>query len=63
MADVAGVGDATEHEEAQVVRMDGNIAIDNLGGLVAVVKGLTHEVDVFCERQARAVAKHDVVHP
>jgi hypothetical protein len=46
---VAGAGDATEHEEAYVVRVDSSRAIYCLGGLVVVVKGLTHEVNVLCE--------------
>jgi hypothetical protein len=44
------------------VRMDGGKAIDHLAGLVVVVVGLAHEVDVLCERRARALAKHEVVH-
>jgi hypothetical protein len=43
------------------VRMDGSKAIYHLAGLVVVVKGITHKVDVLCKRLARAMAKHEVV--
>jgi hypothetical protein len=61
MIEVAGARDDTEHGEAHVVRMEGNIAIDHPACLVAVVKGLTHEADVVCERLARAQVKHEAV--
>jgi hypothetical protein len=61
VTEVAGAKDATEHQEAQVVRMDGSITMDHLACLVLVVKGLTHEVNVLYERMVRALAKHEVV--
>jgi hypothetical protein len=63
LTEVAGAGNATVHEEThEVVRVDGSIAIYHLACLVIVVKGLTHEVDVLRERQARALAKLEVAH-
>jgi hypothetical protein len=62
LTEMAGVGDATEHEEAHDVRMDGSTTIEHLACLVVVVKGLTHELDVLCELLARALAKHEVIH-
>jgi hypothetical protein len=59
--EVAGVRDVGEHEESHVVRMNGSIAIYHIEGLVVVDKGLAHEVDLFCKRLTRAVAKHEVV--
>jgi hypothetical protein len=47
LTEVAGATDATEHKEAQIVRMDGSKAIDHVAGLVLVGKGLTHEVAFF----------------
>jgi hypothetical protein len=43
------------------VRVDGSIAIYHIACLVVVVKGLTHEVNVLCERMARTLAKNEVV--
>jgi hypothetical protein len=43
------------------VRMNGSVGIYHLACLVVVGKGLTHEVDAFRKRLARALAKHEVV--
>jgi hypothetical protein len=41
--------------------MHGSKAIYHLACLVIVVKGLTHEVDVFRKRLPRVLTKHEVV--
>jgi hypothetical protein len=57
----AGAGDATQHEEAEVVRVYGRGSIDHLTGLVVVIERLPHEVDIFSEGLAGALSKHEVV--
>jgi hypothetical protein len=42
----AGVGNATQHEEAEVVRVYGRGSIDHLTCLVVVIERLPHEVDI-----------------
>jgi hypothetical protein len=41
--------------------MDGDRAINHLIGLIVVIEGLPHEVDVLSEGLASALAEHEVV--
>jgi hypothetical protein len=57
----AGVGDATQHEEAEVVAVDGRGTINQLAGLIVVIERLPHEVDVVSKGLTRALPEHEVV--
>jgi hypothetical protein len=61
LSKMASAGDAAEHEESQVVRMDGCRAIDHFARPVVVVKVLTHEVGVLYMGLFRALTEHQGV--
>jgi hypothetical protein len=44
-----------------VVRADGSKAIHHLTSIVLVIEGLAHETNIFNERLAGALPKHEVV--
>jgi len=45
----AAAGNTAQHEETEVVGVDGNGAINQLACVVVVVKGLAHVVDIVTE--------------
>jgi hypothetical protein len=45
----AAAGNTAQHEETEVVVVDGNGAINQLACVVVVVKGLAHIVDIVTE--------------
>jgi hypothetical protein len=57
----AGARDATQHEEAEVVGMDGRGTINKLIDLIIIIERLPHEVDVVSEGLTTALPKHAVV--
>jgi hypothetical protein len=61
LAERTGARHATQHEEAQVVRVDGCIAVNYLTGFVVVVKVLAHEVSVLGDGLSGALPKHEIV--
>jgi hypothetical protein len=58
---LARAGDATEYEEAQVVRVDGRNAVHHLAHLIVFVERLPHEVHILSDRLSGALAEHNVV--
>jgi hypothetical protein len=57
----AGVENTTQHEEAEVVGVDGRGAINHLTCLVVVIERLPHEVDIVTEGLSKAMHEHEVV--
>jgi hypothetical protein len=55
------VGYATQHEEAEVVGVDGRGTINQLTCLVVVIERLPHEVDIVSEGLIKAPPEHEVV--
>jgi hypothetical protein len=56
----AGAGDATEHEEAKVVGVDGR-GINQLTCLIVVIERVRHAVDIVTMGLTKALPKHEVV--
>jgi hypothetical protein len=54
----AGARNTTQHEDAEVVGVDGRGAINYLTGLVVVIKRLPHEVDIVTEGLSKALSEH-----
>jgi hypothetical protein len=57
----AGVGYATQHEEAEVVGVDGRGTIIQMTWIVVFIERLSHEVDIVTEGLTRALPEHEVV--
>jgi hypothetical protein len=57
----AGVGNATQHEEAEVVGVYGRGSINHLTSLVVVIERLLHEVDIVRKRLTMALHEHEAV--
>jgi hypothetical protein len=57
----ASAGDATQHEEAEVVRVYGRGSISHLTNIVVAIQRLPHEVNIFNEGLAGALREHEVV--
>jgi hypothetical protein len=54
-------GDTAEHEETEVVGVDGSGAINHLVGLVVVIERLPRVVDIVTEGLPMALSDHLVV--
>jgi hypothetical protein len=61
LSERAGAGNATQHEEAEVVGVDGRGAINHVTCLVVVIERLPLEVDIFSEGLAGALPEQEVV--
>jgi hypothetical protein len=61
LAERASAGYATQHEQAQIMRVDGCIPINRFAGFVVVVERLPREVDVVGQGLTRALLEHEVV--
>jgi hypothetical protein len=61
LAERAGNGYATQHEEAEVVGVDGRGTINQLTCFIVVIELLSHEVDVVTQGLTMALPKHEVV--
>jgi hypothetical protein len=57
----AGAGYATQHEEAEVVGVDGRGTINQLTCLDVVIERLSHEVDIVSKGRTRTMHEHEVV--
>jgi hypothetical protein len=57
----AGAGYAPQHEEAEVVGVDGRGTINHLTCLIVVIERLPHEVDTVTEGLTMALSEHEVV--
>jgi hypothetical protein len=57
----AAAGNTAQHEETEVVGVDGSGAINHLACLVVVIKGLAHGVDIVTEGLAKALSHHHVL--
>jgi hypothetical protein len=57
----AGAGDATQHDEAEVVGVDGRGTINHLTCLIVVIERLPREVDIVIEGLTKALSGHEVV--
>jgi hypothetical protein len=55
-----GAGYATQHEEAEVVGVDGRGTINHLTCLIVVIERLPHEVDIVTEGLTTTLAEHEV---
>jgi hypothetical protein len=62
LAEGAGARNATQHEEAQVARVNGRRAINNITGFIAIIESHAYEVDVFSEGLSGALSNNKVVH-
>jgi hypothetical protein len=61
LSERAGARNTTQHEEAEVVGVDGRGAINPLTCLVVVIERLPHEVDIFSVGLAMALPEHEIV--
>jgi hypothetical protein len=61
LAERAGAGFATEHEEAEIGVVDDRGAINQLTCLVVVIERLSREVDIVSEGITRALHENEVV--
>jgi hypothetical protein len=57
----ACAGNTAQHEEAEVVGVDGSGAINHLTCLVVVIERLPHVMDIVTEGLSKALSDHDVV--
>jgi hypothetical protein len=57
----AGAGYATQHEEAEIVGVDGRGTINQLTFFIVVIERLSHEVDVASQGLTKALHEHEVV--
>jgi hypothetical protein len=57
----AGDGNATQHEEAEVVGVDGRGAINHATSLIVVIERVPHKVDIVTEGLSSALSEHEVV--
>jgi hypothetical protein len=60
LAEGAGVRDATQHEEAEVVGVNGCGAINHLAILIVVIERLPHEVDTVTEGLSMRLSSKDM---
>jgi hypothetical protein len=56
------VEEATHHEEAEVVGVDGCETINHMTCLIVVIERLPKEIDIVTEGLTRALSEHEVVH-
>jgi hypothetical protein len=61
LAERAGVGNATQHEEAKVVGLDGRGTINHMTCFIVVIERLPHEADIVTEGLTKALSEHEVV--
>jgi hypothetical protein len=54
----AGAGNATQHEEAEVVGVDGRGTINELTSCIVVIERLSHEVDIVSKGLTKALPEH-----
>jgi hypothetical protein len=54
-------GYATQHEEAEVVGVDGRGTVNQLTCFIIVIERLPHEVDVVGQVLSRTLHEHEVV--
>jgi hypothetical protein len=57
----AGAGDATQHEEAEVVGVYGHGSINHLTCLAVAIERVPYEVDIVSKGQTKALLEHEVV--
>jgi NAD-specific glutamate dehydrogenase len=57
----AGAGNTAQHEETEVVGVDGSEAINHVTCLVVVIERMPHVVDKVTEGLSRTLSEHEVV--
>jgi hypothetical protein len=61
LAERAGAGYATRHEESEVVGLDGRGTINHLTRLVVVIERMYYEVDIVNKGLTMALLEYEVV--
>jgi hypothetical protein len=61
LAERAGARYATQHEEGEVVGVDGRGTINKLTSFIVVIECMSHEMDVVSQGLTKALPEHEVV--